>query len=59
MDAPDRPMSFIVRVSWGEAGKAVGSVERALTGEKRLFAGIETLPELIAQMSGVTGGTAT
>ena len=59
MDAPERPLSFIVRVSWGEAGKVTGTGERVLTGEKRLFAGIETLPELIVQMSGVTGGSAT
>jgi hypothetical protein len=58
MDAPERPMSFIVRLSWGDAGKATGTVERVASGEKRRFAGIETLPELIAQMSGVTGGSA-
>lgn len=59
MSAPERPLSFIVRVSWGEAGKVTGTVERVRTGEKRLFAGIETLPELIAQMNGVTGGAVT
>lgn len=59
MEAPERPLSFIVRVSWGDAGQATGTVERAASGEKRRFAGLEALPELIAQMSGVTGGSAT
>lgn len=59
MDAPEQPLSFIVRVSWGQAGRVTGTVERVLTGEKRRFTGIETLPALITQMSDVTGGSAT
>lgn len=59
MDAPEQPLSFIVRASWGEAGKVTGTVERVASDEKRRFTGIETLPELITQMSDATGGSAT
>ncbi len=58
MDAPERQQSFIVRLSRREAGEVTGTVERVQTGEKRRFTGLETLPELIAQMSGVAGGSA-
>ena len=43
-------MTFILRVSVDEAGRVSGIVERARTGEKERFQGLEALGPLIAHL---------
>ncbi len=44
-------MTFIVRLSIDEAGRAGGIVERVRTGEKERFHGIDGLGPVIARMA--------
>ena len=47
---PAAPMTFIVRVSQDAGGGVRGIVERARTGEKQQFHGVEAISPLIARM---------
>ena len=44
--------SFIVRLTWNEAGVLHGIVERVRTGEKARFVGLDGLGQAIARMIG-------
>ena len=50
MEAPPQPQTFIVRLTRGEGGVLSGVVERARTGEKQRFDGVEGLAQVIARM---------
>jgi hypothetical protein len=46
----DSYSSFILRLSVDEAGRVTGIVERAKTGEKQQFHGVEAIGPLIERM---------
>jgi hypothetical protein len=50
MDAPDQPLTFIVRLTRDDRGGLSGVVERVRSGEKQRFDGVAALPDLIAAM---------
>jgi hypothetical protein len=52
MDDQRLATTFIVRVTEGDEGPFRGTVERARTGERRRFLGVEHLAEVIAAMAG-------
>jgi len=51
MDAPDQPLTFIVRLTRDDRGGLSGVVERVRSGEKQRFHGVAALAEIIAAMA--------
>ena len=52
MEPPRQSATFIVRIARGATGELIGSVQRALTGERRPFHRAEAIGPLIAEMIG-------
>ncbi len=52
METPRQSATFIVRIARGATGELIGSVQRALTGERRPFHRAEAIGPLIAEMIG-------
>ena len=52
MESPRQSATFIVRIARGATGELIGSVQRALTGERRPFHRAEAIGPLIAEMIG-------
>jgi hypothetical protein len=52
VETPRHAATFIVRVSRDGAGKLIGSVQRARTGERRPFHQAEAIGGLISEMTG-------
>lgn len=50
MDAPRPSATFVVRIARSASGELIGSVQRALTGERRSFHRAEAIGPLIAEM---------
>jgi hypothetical protein len=50
MESPRQSATFIVRIARGATGELIGSVQRALTGERRPFHRAEAIGPLIAEM---------
>jgi hypothetical protein len=46
--------TIIVRVTEKDGGRLTGTVERARTGERRPFLGVEHIGEVIAEMAAAT-----
>ena len=52
MESTRQSATFIVRIARGATGELIGSVQRALTGERRPFHRAEAIGPLIAEMIG-------